>query len=93
MDHFFRSGVILLAGIAALVTAFAFQAILLETVWTTVAVAVAGAVLTTLGAYQLRTEIVSLFARRRSETALFSVGVVGVLLWVAFIPSLQKEQS
>lgn len=85
MDHFFRSGLILLAGVAALVTAFAFQAILLETVWTTVAVAAAGAVLTTLGAFQLRTEIGLLFARRRSESALFSLGVVGVLLCVAFL--------
>lgn len=85
MDHFFRSGLILLAGIAALVTAFAFQAILLETVWTTVAVAAAGAVLTALGAFQLRTEIGLLFARRRSESALFSLGVVGVLLCVAFL--------
>ena len=85
MDRSFRSGLILLAGIALLVAALSIQAILLETVWWTVVLAVAGAVLSAWGAFALRTYFGALMRRRRGEIALFTLGVIGVLIAVGYL--------
>ena len=75
MDRSFLSGLILLAGIALLATAFAIQAILLETVVWTLVLAGAGALLSAWGAYSLRTELGAMMRRRRGEIALYTLGV------------------
>jgi ABC-type uncharacterized transport system involved in gliding motility auxiliary subunit len=85
MDRSFRSGLILLAGLALLATAFALHAILLETRLATVGLASAGAVLTAVGAYRLRTELAEMTRRRRGEIALFTLGVIGVLMALAYL--------
>jgi ABC-type uncharacterized transport system involved in gliding motility auxiliary subunit len=85
MAHRFRSGLILLAGVALLAAALALQAVLLETlIWTRV-LAGAGAVLSAWGVFALRGEIAGLVRRRRGEVALFTIGVVGVLVMTAYL--------
>src|SRR6267378_5216341 len=85
MDRSFRSGLIVLAGVALLATALAVHAILLETVTWTVLLGAAGALLTAVGVVQLRTELRALVRRRRGEIALYTLGVVGVLLALAYL--------
>jgi ABC-type uncharacterized transport system involved in gliding motility auxiliary subunit len=85
MDRSFLSGLILLAGIALLATALALQAILLETVvWTTVLAGV-GVLLSAWGMVALRAELGAMLRRRRIEIVLYTVGLIGVLLALAYI--------
>src|SRR5712691_1229308 len=88
MDRSFLSGLILLAGIALLATALAIQAILLETVVWTVVLGWAGALLSAWGAYSLRTELRAMMRRRRGEIALYTLGVIGVLIALAYLSLL-----
>src|SRR6266852_5720435 len=85
MDRSFRSGLILLAGVALLAAALALHAILLETVGWTLVLAGAGALLAAMGAFWLRAELGALVRRRRGEIALFTLGVVGVLVALAYL--------
>jgi ABC-type uncharacterized transport system involved in gliding motility auxiliary subunit len=85
MDRSFRYGLILLAGVALLAAALALHAILLETVGWTLGLAATGALLTAIGAFRLRAELGTLVRRRRGEIALFTLGVVGVLVALAYL--------
>jgi ABC-type uncharacterized transport system involved in gliding motility auxiliary subunit len=85
VDRSFRSGLILLAGIALLATALAIQAILLETVVWTVLLAGAGAVLSAWGAFALRSELGAMVRQRRGEIALYTLGVIGVLIALGYL--------
>ena len=85
MDRSFGSGLILLAGVALLAGALALHAILLETVWWTLVLAGAGALLTAVGVVRLRAELGALLRRRRGEIALFTLGVIGVLVALAYL--------
>src|SRR5262245_52220716 len=85
MNRAFGAGLSVLAGIALLAAALSLHVILLEMVAATPTLAVAGAVLTTVGAYLLRAELGSLLRRRRGEIALFTVGVIGVLMALAYL--------
>src|SRR2546428_3228968 len=85
MDRSFRSGLIVLAGVALLATALAVHAILLETVVWTVLLGAAGALLTAVGVVRLRIELRALVGRRRGEIALHTLGVVGVLIALAYL--------
>ena len=85
MNRAFGAGLSLLAGIALLVAALSLHVILLEMVAATLTLAVAGAVLTAVGAYLLRAELGSLVRRRRGEIALFTVGVIGVFIALAYL--------
>ena len=84
MDHSFRNGLILLAGVALVATALSLQTILVETAVVTVVLAVAGLVLTAIGVYLLRTELLTLVRRRRGEIALFTLGALGILVALAY---------
>jgi ABC-type uncharacterized transport system involved in gliding motility auxiliary subunit len=84
MDAPFRSGLTLLIGVALLAAALAVHLILLETAVSTVLLAAAGAVLTAIGLIRLRTELAALLRRRRAEIALGTLGIVGVLIAVAY---------
>lgn len=85
MDQFFRSGLILLAGIALLALAGAIHAILLEgTLWTTL-IAVAGLALTAWGGYALRAHLGAMFRQRRGEIVLYAAGVIGVMVAIAYL--------
>ncbi len=88
MDPFYRSGLILLAGIALLALAGAVHAILLDGILWTTLIAASGLVLGAWGGYALRLHLGAMFRRRRGEILLHTVGVVAVMAAVAYI-SLQ----
>jgi ABC-type uncharacterized transport system involved in gliding motility auxiliary subunit len=84
MEHSFRSFLILLAGIASLVTAIALDAIILETgIWTMLLAAI-GIGLIALGLYQLRLELAGMLKQRRGEIALTTIGIIGVLVLISY---------
>ena len=84
-DRTFRAGLILIAGVALVGAALAVHAILLETVVWTVVLAVAGVAGTLTGAVLLRGELVGIVRRRRGEIALATLGVIGVLVALAYL--------
>ena len=85
MDNFFRSGLILITGIALLAAAGAIHAILLEgTVWSTL-LAVAGVALSAWGGYSLRSHFAAMIRQRRGEILLYTVGVVCVMGAIAYL--------
>ena len=85
MDNFFRSGLILIAGIALLAAAGAIHAIFLEgTLWTTL-LTIAGVALTGLGGYSLRAHFAAMIRQKRGEILLYTAGVVGVLSALAYL--------
>src|SRR6266545_4912058 len=84
MDQSFRSGLMLLAGVALVAAAGALHAILLETAVATLVLAGVGLALTAVGAYRLRAELRTLVRRRRGEIALFTVGLLGVFAALAY---------
>jgi len=88
VDRSFRSGLILLAGVALLGAAAAIHAILLETVLWTVVLAGAGTLLVAGGAWALRRELGAVVGGRRGEIALYTLGLVGVLLALAYLSAL-----
>jgi ABC-type uncharacterized transport system involved in gliding motility auxiliary subunit len=85
MNRPFRSGLILLTGVSLLATTLAIRAIFLETRVGTVALGAVGALLSVWGAYALRVEFGALGRGRRGEVALFTAGVIGVLLALAYL--------
>jgi ABC-type uncharacterized transport system involved in gliding motility auxiliary subunit len=85
MDPRVRSGLILLAGLTLAATALAIHLILVEPVAWTALVGLAGGLLAGAGAYALRGDLRALAQRRRGEIALYTAGVVGVLLVLAHL--------
>lgn len=80
-----RAGLVLLAGAALLAAALLLHAVLLEGSGWTLALAGLGALLAAVGAAGLRVELAALVRRRRGEVALFTVGLIGVLLALAYL--------
>ena len=85
MNRSFRGGLILMTGVALLSAALALQAILLETVVWTVLLAGVGTLLATAGGVLLRAELGVALRRRRAEVILFTLGLVGVLVALAYL--------
>ncbi|HEX4986964.1 MAG TPA: GldG family protein [Burkholderiales bacterium] len=85
MNDFFRSGVILTAGIVLLAFAGAMHAILLESHFWIYLIAAAGLALAGWGAYDLRDELAALVRQRRGEIVLYTLGVVGVLCAAGYL--------
>src|SRR5256885_7424587 len=83
-----RPGLILLSGVALLGMALAVHGILLETVVWTVVLVGAGVLLSAWGAFALRTELGEVMRRRPGEIALYTLGVVGVLIAMAYLSVL-----
>jgi ABC-type uncharacterized transport system involved in gliding motility auxiliary subunit len=87
MDQF-RSGLMVLVGIALLATAGAVHLIFLEAnLWTGV-LAASGVALCAWGAWRLRTEAGALLSQRRGEIALYTLGVVGLLGALTYVSVL-----
>jgi len=80
-----RAGLILLAGLTLIVAALVVHAILLEAMIITPVLAGVGVLLAIVGAIGLRSELGTLVRRRRVEIALFTLGIVGILLAVAYL--------
>ena len=85
MDRSYRAGLILLAGVMLLAAALVLHLILLEPVGWTMLLVGPGALLTAVGAAGLRWELGALVRRRRGEIALYTAGVIGVLLALAYL--------
>lgn len=84
----FRSGLTLLLGIAMLATAAAVHAIFMQPkLWTGLFFA-AGVLLTAAGGYALRKDLGAMLRQRRGEIALYTLGVVGVLVAIAYLTTL-----
>ena len=81
----FFSGLILLAGFALLATAFALHMILLEAMVWMMVLAGAGTLLAVWGAVALRTELGAMVRQRRGEIVLYTLGVIGVLIALAYV--------
>jgi len=85
MDRSYRSGLILLAGVVLLATAAAMHAIFFDAPILSGVLFIAGIALSAWGIYTLRTEIISMFRQRRGELALYTLGLIGVLISVAYL--------
>jgi ABC-type uncharacterized transport system involved in gliding motility auxiliary subunit len=84
MNRSFRYVVILLAGIALLACTAAVRAILVEpTLWTAL-LGAPGVALCLWGGFALRTELRAFAHKRRGEIALYTLGMIGVLLAIAY---------
>ena len=80
-----KSGVILFVGIALLAAALVIHLILLDPgFWTWLTLAV-GLALTTYGAYAIRVELAGLLRHRRGEIALYTAGLIGILVAIAWL--------
>lgn len=84
MDRSFRSGVLLFVGLAVFATGIALDAVLAIADWPRV-VAGLGALGALGGGFGLRAELISFVQRRRGEITLFTIGVVGILLCLAWL--------
>jgi ABC-type uncharacterized transport system involved in gliding motility auxiliary subunit len=85
MPGAFLAGCLLLAGITLLATAFVMQTILLEMVVWTVLLAGTGALLLAWGAWALRARLGVLLQWRQVEAALSTLGMIGVLIALAYL--------
>ena len=84
----FRSGLALLLGIALLAAAAAVHAIFLQPKLWTGLLALAGIALTAAGGFALRKDLGAMLRQRRGEVALYTLGVTGVLVAVAYLTTL-----
>lgn len=85
MNSVVRSRLLLIVGLTMLAAAAGLHAILLETALTTLALGAVGLVLTAVAAIALWQELGALARRRRGEIALYTLGLVGVLLAAAYL--------
>ncbi|MCW5619639.1 MAG: GldG family protein [Burkholderiales bacterium] len=85
MDRSFRSGLILIGGIAFLALALTLRSLKVDAVFWQLLLAVVGIVLTAWGGFHLRDELGSILKGRRGEIALFTVGAVAVLVVLAHL--------
>jgi ABC-type uncharacterized transport system involved in gliding motility auxiliary subunit len=84
MDRSFRAGLILIAGVALVAIAAALQAILIDaTTWTGI-IGLIGLAMLGWSAYALRTDIGAMIRQRRGEIALYTVGLIAVLIAAAY---------
>src|SRR5258706_13878864 len=85
MDNFFRSGLIIIAGVALLATAGAIHAILLEGFVWTASLAIVGFALCAWGGYSLRANLAAMVRKGRAEILLYTVGVIGIMAAIAYL--------
>jgi len=85
MDKSFRSLLILLAGITLLAASAVLDAIILESASLIAVIAIPGTLLTAWGVYALRAQIGSMLRQRRGEIALYTIGLIGIVIAVAWL--------
>ena len=85
MDSSFRSLLILLAGLTLLALGGVLYALLLDSPVLPLLALVPGGALTAWGLFRLRVEIGSLLRQQRGEIALRALGLVGIVLAVAYL--------
>ena len=84
MDRSFRSGVLLFVGLALLAAGLALDAVLAVADWPLVVAAV-GLAVALVGAFGLRAELLTFVQRRRGEITLFTIGLIGVFICLAWL--------
>ena len=85
MERSFRSVLILLAGIALLAVAGSIRAIGTDSTTWPVVCGLLGLGLLAWGGYSLRAELGAVMRQRRGEIALYTLGVVGILIAIAYL--------
>ncbi|MEZ5931901.1 MAG: GldG family protein [Alphaproteobacteria bacterium] len=75
---------LLLAGFALLIAALVIQAVLLEPLGWVIALGVAGVILAAVGGFGVRDELGGAIRGRRGEIALFTLGVIGILVVLGY---------
>jgi ABC-type uncharacterized transport system involved in gliding motility auxiliary subunit len=88
MERSFRSVLILLAGIALLATAGSIRAIGTDSMTWPALCGLLGLALLAWGVFQLRTELGAMIRQRRGEIALYTLGVIGVLVALTYLSTL-----
>ena len=88
MERSFRSVLILLAGIGLLATAGSIRAIGTDTVVWPALCGLLGLALFAWGVFSLRGELGAIIRQRRGEIALYTLGVIGVLVALAYLSTL-----
>src|SRR6185503_15399401 len=88
MERSFRSVLVLLAGVALLATAGSIRAIGTDSTTWPVLVGLSGLALIAWGVYSLRTELGAMVRQRRGEIGLYTLGVIGVLVALAYLSIL-----
>ncbi|HXH84071.1 MAG TPA: Gldg family protein [Candidatus Tectomicrobia bacterium] len=88
MGGSFGAGLILVAGLGLLAGALTMRAILSETAAWMVVLAGAGVALAAVGAYGLRAELGALARGRRGEEAVYTAGVLGVVVALTYLATL-----
>lgn len=76
---------VLLAGAAALLAAGVLKLVYYETLAATAILALAGAALSLAGGWRMRDELAGLVRRRRVEIALHALGLVGIVVLLAWL--------
>lgn len=84
LTRYTGAGLVLLAGFTLLATAMGAGSLLESIAWPA-AIGAAGVLLSVAGLYSLRSELRGFLGRRRAEIALYTAGVIGVLLVLAFL--------
>lgn len=85
MESSFRNLLVLLLGLALLGLAGVANAISVQSTLPALALGIAGLVLSAWAAYRLRGEIGGLVRERRGEILLHTLGVIGILIAVAYL--------
>lgn len=85
MGSYFRSGLVLLLGITLLAVAAALDTLLLDAGLWIGLLALVGLLLTAWSGYVLRAELATMLRQRRGEIALYTVGLVGVFVAIAWL--------
>ncbi len=92
MDSTFRSGLILIAGIVVLIASAIASALSVDSSVVTNALLVAGLLLSLWALFKLRIDIRLLFSANRRELLLSTVGVLGVLVAIAWVSALYPKR-
>jgi ABC-type uncharacterized transport system involved in gliding motility auxiliary subunit len=85
MNHSSRSGLILLAGVVLLIATGVANAVFIDARLVVYLLGIAGIVLCGWGAFGSRAGIGELVRQRRGEVALYTIGLVGVLIMAAWL--------
>ncbi len=92
MDSTFRSGLALIAGILLLIASAIANALSVDSSTATLVLLVAGALLSAWALLKLRNDLRLLFSASRRELLLSTVGVLGVLVAIAWVSALYPKR-
>ena len=92
MDSTFRSGLILIAGIVLLIASTIASALSVDSSAVATVLLVAGLLLSSFALFRLRDDIRLLFSASRRELLLSTVGVLGVLVAIAWVSALYPKR-